>query len=96
VWDGKQSIVVWQRHHLGGEKMTNFVNSDLIAARVEGFKSLDPDGIPVATTGAEETRPAVASDGAGAVLVVYEKHAEKGGTPSQVAFRLLSVNRRVK
>lgn len=34
AWDGARSVVVWQRHHLGGEKMTNFENCDLIAARV--------------------------------------------------------------
>ncbi len=90
AWDGKQSVVVWQRHHLGGEKMTNFVGSDLIAARVDGFKSLDPDGVPIATSDAEEIRPAAASDGAGTTLIVYEKHAEKGGRPVKIALRLLT------
>jgi hypothetical protein len=78
AWDGKQSVVVWQRYHLAGEKMTNLVNCDLIAARVDGFKSLDPDGVPVAASDAEETRPALASDGAGRLLCVYEKHAQDG------------------
>jgi hypothetical protein len=87
IWDGKQSIAVWQRHHLTGEKLTSFVNSDLIAARVEGFQSLDSAGLPVAATEAEETRPALAADGVGRVLCVYEKQPK--GATAKIAFRLL-------
>jgi hypothetical protein len=87
AWDGKQSVVVWQRHHLGGEKMVNFVNCDLIAARVDGFKSLDPDGVPVAASQAEEKQPALAADGAGGLLCVYQKLAPDGG--SLLAARML-------
>ncbi|MCY3019733.1 MAG: hypothetical protein NTW87_11980, partial [Planctomycetota bacterium] len=85
VFDGKRSVVVWERHHLCGEKMTNFENCDLIAARVDGYKSLDTAGVPVAhaETGAagsaaEQKGPALASDGAAALLVVYEKHQGDG------------------
>ena len=42
----EQSVVVWQRYHLGGEKMTKFLKCDVIAARVDGIKSLDPAGVP--------------------------------------------------
>ncbi len=89
AWDGKQSVVVWQRYHLGGEKMTNFLNCDVIAARVDGIKSLDPAGVPVAASDAEETRPALASDGEGRLLVAYEKHIPEGGGSDQIGFRLL-------
>jgi hypothetical protein len=73
VWEGRQCVVVWQRHHLTGEKMTNFTNCDLIAARVRGFESQDPAGIPLADSVAEETCPALASDGAGGLLCAYQK-----------------------
>jgi len=73
AWDGQQCVVVWQRHHLTGEKMTSFTNCDLIAARVRGFKSRDPAGIPVANSAAEERNPALASDGAGGLLCAYQK-----------------------
>ncbi|MBM4032897.1 MAG: hypothetical protein FJ291_14070 [Planctomycetes bacterium] len=86
VWDGAHSVVVWQRHHLGGEKMTNFENCDLIAARVDGHKSLDEAGVPVAASDAEETRPALAAGGAGRLLCVYEKASAAG---SQIAARIL-------
>ena len=66
------------------------MNSDLIAARVDGVKSLDPDGIPVAFSNSEETRPAAASDGAGTTLIVYEKHSEQGGSPIKIGFRMLT------
>lgn len=73
VWDGKQSIAVWPRHHITGEKKSDFTNCDLMASRVDGWKPLDAGGIPVAATGAEESDPALASDGAGKCLCVYEK-----------------------
>ena len=88
VWAGSHSLVVWQRHHLGGEKMTNFENCDLIAARVDGFKSLDAAGVPIAASDAEETRPALASDGAGHLLCVYEKSIP--GSGSQITGRMLT------
>lgn len=89
AWAGKHSLAVWQRHHLGGEKMTNFENCDLIAARVDGFKPLDEAGVPIAASEAEETRPALASDGAGRVLCVYEKGIPGAG--SRTAGRMLAV-----
>lgn len=73
VWDGKQSIAVWQRHHICGEKKSSFTNCDLISARLDGWKSLDPDGIPISATSAEEREPVLASDGNGSLICVYEK-----------------------
>ena len=90
AWDGGHSLVVWQRHHLRGEKMTNFTNCDLVAARVDGFRSLDPAGVPIAASGAEEKWPALASDGAGSLLCVYERHQD-GDT--RIAARVISVAR---
>ena len=71
-------MVVWQRYHLGGEKRTNFENCDLAAARVDGFTSLDPAGIPVAEGPEDERRPSIASDGKGRLLLVYEKYRGQG------------------
>ncbi|MBN1420218.1 MAG: hypothetical protein JXP34_15670 [Planctomycetes bacterium] len=88
AFDGTHSVVVWQRHHLSGEKMTDLVDCDLIAARVDGFTSLDPAGVPAAATQAEERHPALASDGRGRTLLVHEK----GGTNGRgaVVGRMLS------
>ncbi|MEX2215944.1 MAG: hypothetical protein WD768_17665 [Phycisphaeraceae bacterium] len=87
--DGKHVIVVWQRHHLTGEKFTNFENCDLIAARVDGFQSLDPEGIPIAVSDAEERSPALAADRHGGLLLVYERHAANGR--ASVTARVLRV-----
>jgi hypothetical protein len=86
TWTGKHSLVVWQRHHLCGEKMTNFVNCDLIAARVEGSRPLDEAGVPVAASQAEELSPALAGDGVGGALCVYEKQHDGA---SRIAARML-------
>ena len=50
AWDGARCVAVWERHHLTGEKNCDFTNCDIIAARVEGYKSIDPDGVPVAAS----------------------------------------------
>ena len=89
AWDGKHSLVVWQRYHLGGEKRTNLENCDLIAARVDGFMSLDEAGVPIAASEAEETKPALASDGAGHLLCVYENRSAAAG--SRIAGRMLTM-----
>lgn len=76
--DGAHSLVVWPRHHLVGEKLTNFANCDLIAARVDGFQSLDPQGVPVADSPSDDQNPALASEGQGWFLLVYECHEDDG------------------
>lgn len=59
-------------------KTVCFDNSDIIASRVDGWRSLDNAGVPVAATDLEEKNPAIASDGAGNLLCVYEKHDKDG------------------
>jgi len=78
AFDGKQTVVVWQRHHLCGEKWTNFENCDIIAARVSGYQSRDPKGVPVAASTAEEHNPALASCGEGQLLLIYERREDNG------------------
>ncbi len=76
AWDGTQFVAVWQRHHIA--KTVLYRNSDLVATRLDGFKPLDRDGVPVSAAPIEEKHPALASDGAGALLCVYEKYAADG------------------
>jgi hypothetical protein len=57
---------------------TELGNSDVIASRVDGWKPLDDAGVPVAASPLEERRPALASDGAGKLLCVYERHDGNG------------------
>ena len=90
AWDGKQSVVVWQRHHLCGEKFTNFENCDLIASRVDGFRPQDEAGVPVATSEAEERQPSLASNAAGHLFCVYERRGKDGKV--RVVGRMLQTN----
>jgi hypothetical protein len=85
AWDGRQFVAVWQRQHI--RKSVSFVNCDLLASRVSGWRPLDEAGVPVAVTELEETQPALASDGAGGLVCVYERHAKDGKTA--IAARLL-------
>lgn len=78
AWDGAHCVVVWQRHHITGEKKSSFTNCDLMAARVDGWKPVDADGIPVAASKDEEKSPALASVGPGELLCVYERHRGDG------------------
>jgi len=89
AWDGRHALVVWPRQHLVGEKLTNFENCDLVAARVDEYRSLDKTPWPVAASPADERRPALASDGAGHALCVYEKAGPDG--VGRVAARLLTL-----
>ncbi len=76
AWDGTQFVAVWQRFHI--EKAVMFKNCDIVLSRLDGFKPLDRDGVGVATSEVDERRPALATDGAGSLLCVYEKY-EAGG-----------------
>lgn len=87
-FDGRTPIAVWQRHHLAGEKMTNFQNCDLVAARLDvptppagpGLRSLDPAGVPVAAGDSDELHPALSPAGDGRSLLVYERRTADRST----------------
>ena len=84
--DGQCCVVVWQRYQMGGASNMEMVNGDLLASRLDGWKPLDRDGVPVAASAADELDPALAGNGAGRLLCVYEK-VEDGRT--QIAARTL-------
>jgi len=71
--NGGHCVAVWQRYHTGGSTGIDFVNGDIQAGRVDGWKPLDKDGVPVAATAASESSPALAGNGAGKLLCAYEK-----------------------
>ena len=89
AWDGKESVVVWQRFHCMGEKKSTLTNCDIMAARTDGWIRKIGKPIPVATTDSEELAPALASNGAGQVLCVYEKEID-GKT--LICMRILTSN----
>jgi hypothetical protein len=73
AWDGKQSVVVWQRYQCMGEKKSTLTNCDIMAAQTDGWKRLTEQPISVATTDSEELAPALASNSDGKLLCIYEK-----------------------
>lgn len=87
AWDGKQLVVVWQRYHCRGEKKSMLANGDIMLMRLDGAKRQSDTPVAVAATDAEELAPALASDGAGNLLCVYEKEV---GPKTVICARSLS------
>ena len=71
--DGPYCLAVWQRYHTGGATGADLVNGDIMAGRANRWKPVDKDGVAVAATAAEELNPALAGNGAGKLLCIYEK-----------------------
>ena len=98
AWDGTTYVSAWHNHHLGSyEPPANKpLCSKVYACRIdENGKLLTEVGadksIAVSGTPANPAqRPALASDGAGTVLIAYERHPEKGDVPIKIGFRLLN------
>jgi len=88
--DGKCCVVVWQRYQMGGASNMEMANGDILASRLDSWRPLDKDGVPVAASAAEEINPALAGNGAGRLLCVYEK-VEDGKT--RIAARTLQTDK---
>jgi hypothetical protein len=86
AWDGRHTVVVWQRHHCVGEKKSMLANSDLMAARTDRWQRLDEEPIKVSASEADETEPSLASNGAGSLFCVYERQTR---TKTVICGRLL-------
>jgi len=78
AWDGRQSVVVWQRYRCVGEKRSTLANSDIFLSRTDRWKRQSDSPLAVAAGDAEESAPDLASDGAGNLLCVYEKEVGPG------------------
>ena len=62
----------------------------VVAARTDARGQPAGGAIPISGTfESPATRPAVASDGAGAALVAYEKHPESADVPIRIGIRIL-------
>jgi len=89
--DATRVIGVWTRYDVGGAHGLSISDGDLFAARINDY---DPDeamgGTAVsATADVSETYPSLAGDGAGNLLLVYNKETD-GST--EIASRILTVN----
>jgi hypothetical protein len=77
--DGPYCVAVWQRYHTGGSTGIDMVNGDIHTGRLDGWKPLDGQGgAAVAASAAGELNPALAGNGAGTLLCVYEKILTNG------------------
>lgn len=73
AWDGRQSIIVWQRFATMGERKTTLVNGDIMATGIDEVNNNAGRPVPIAATSSEELNPSLASDGEGRLLCAYEK-----------------------
>jgi hypothetical protein len=90
AWDGREWIAVWTAFHFGGTTGIDLVNGDLMLARLDGWKSREgKTPIAVAATAANELNPALATDGAGNLLCVYEKQPDDAKSNMVIAARVI-------
>lgn len=77
--DGKHVLAAWQRFQQSRRGYSVVLNQcDIICGRVDGWKPLDNPPIVLAGSPLDERRPALAGDGAGKLICVYEKLLESG------------------
>jgi hypothetical protein len=87
AWDGKQSVVVWQRFRCSGEAKSMLANSNIMLSRADGWRRQTDVPVEVAASESEELVPALASDSAGNLLCVYEREV---GVKVQICARPIS------
>jgi hypothetical protein len=89
VWNGRSFTAAW--HEALGEKKSFPVDVVRLTTISDEGK---PSGIIHEVSGTRDSPAcgaAVASDGAGVTLVVYEKHPDKGDVPVKVGARVFSI-----
>ena len=87
--DGQYCVAVWERHQVGGDSGASMYNSNLYISRVDGWEPLDiSEDVAVADSSSEERNPALAGNGSGTMLAVYEKQTEGS---SQIMSRLMTI-----
>ena len=83
--DGNYCVAIWSRYHMQGISLHD---SDLYASRVDRWDPLEASPVQVAASSASERNPALAGNGKGNLVAVYEKLAN--GT-SQIVARPLTI-----
>jgi hypothetical protein len=88
AWDGSAFVVAW--HEQVGDPPRGSPYDAVFAARIRPKRAEPAAATRIAGKfEAPAVNTAVASDGAGASLVVYEKHPEKAEVPITIGYRLL-------
>ncbi len=87
AWDGKSYVVAWDLECMDGQKLRyDAVFLRRISASGEG---LGNDQRIAGELASPAFRPAVASDGKGTTLILYERHPKTADVPIKIAFRTL-------
>lgn len=90
AWNGEAFVLAWHQEAEEGHDGNVKWPSEAVF-----YAAIAPDGTAgecqriAGTPTASAIKPAVASDGAGTTLVVYEQHPEKADTPIHIGARLL-------
>lgn len=90
--DSEYTIAVWSRYHVGGGPNPNqdLYNSDLYAARVDGYDPVESvKGTPISTTSSSEEYPSIAGNKLGNLLLVYTKTTSGS---SEIIGKILTVD----
>lgn len=88
AWDGTSFVAAWHQTMMAKANANPY--QGVFVARVS--EAGEPVGAAQSISGtfaSPAAEPGVASDGAGATAIVYEKHPEKGDVPIRIGFRLL-------
>ncbi|MCX7806315.1 MAG: hypothetical protein N3A38_14175, partial [Planctomycetota bacterium] len=90
--DATYTVMAWQRYHRNGIRMEN---PDIRVTRLDGWNIVDTPGVgvPAAESAADELHPALAGNGAGIMLLLYEKRA---AGRAAIAARLLTIGDSIK
>ena len=88
--DGNYCVAVWSRYHMKGNSLHD---SDLYVSRVARWEPVEANPVQVAASSASERDPALAGNGKGKLVAVYEKLAN--GT-SQIVSRPLTITDQIK
>lgn len=81
--DGQYCIAVWSRYHIGGMSGYSLSNSDLYVSRVNRWDPVETSPVTVANEYVSERNPALAGNGNGSMVLIYEKLVD--GAPQIVA-----------
>lgn len=88
--DANHVIGVWTRYSVGGPQNLSIISGDLYAARIDQWNPVEDIGGTLVSGGsASECWPSLAGNGAGSLLLVYDKQVD-GST--EIASRVLTVD----
>ena len=91
AWDGSAFVVAWhQISEQGQDGAVKWPVEAVFCTRVVGDGTASDRQHIAGTTATPATKPAVASNGAGTTLIVYEQHPEQAEIPIRIDVRMVT------